>query len=185
MKVFLLIALFSVFGIYATFVNIYKENVTFTNEYYQNCPVSNTSLIGASYYLESNTYEFYAIMYHKFPTGWEMLNQKCNYRCNASYIFIDDSTDCMLIVRYNGTMMLSYNLTQQINAEDVSTPSPSLSPSNITTPSNTGSLPNNDLSNGAIAGIVIGSIVGLGLLVVIVYFSAKKIVAYRRNNARS
>jgi len=168
-------------------ISSFENNVTNTDYFHFNCPYNDKNIIikHVSYKFQSNSSNYTIVMYNSNMNSvnisnstdwyWQLAVTHCSYYCEANYTFNYNATKCFIFSgfdSYNDTMLISYEIVEEYVGPlpDEPVPSPPTVPEN---PSNTSDGPS-PLHPGAIAGIVIGCIVFVGLVIGLTVFFIKK-----------
>lgn len=173
-----------------------EDNVTTENYFHFNCPYNdeNITIQHISYKFQSNSSNFTVMFYdgnmnnHNIKNQseyyWQLIGNHCSYYCEANYTLYNNASQCFIFSgfdSYNDTMLISYEIVEEYLGPLPESPEPSPEPPQ--TPNNppTDENQNASLSPGAIAGIVVGSVAFVGLIVCIAVFFVKKYDMCNRN----
>jgi hypothetical protein len=151
-------------------------NVTFTGtmqpyaDYIIPCPASDVNITNLGFELYANTTNNETYMANVYimtsSKGWSLILNYCNNECNYSVNF--NGIMCMLFLRYNGTLTVSYNLNETYW---IPTPSPIASSPSTYLPSSGDN--NSGLSPGLIAAIVVCVALGVAIIIMLIFFGIK------------
>lgn len=169
-------------------ISKFETNITSANYFNFNCPYNDKDIIikSFSYKFQSNSSNFTILTYNSNTNSvnvtnstnwyWQLTPQYCSYYCEANYTFYYNATQCFIFSgfdSYNDTMLISYEMVEEYVGPfpDEPVPSPPTVPENPPT-----NVPDEPalLSPGAIAGIVIGCLAFIGLVVGLTVFFVKK-----------
>lgn len=189
------------FGPTEHIVNVFENNVTKTNYFTFNCPYNapNITITHIFYKIQSNSSNFNVTFYnsnysrydpkdpeHTNNTYWQLIFNQCSYYCEGNYTLQFNASQCFIfssLESFNETLLISYEIIEEyvdlLPSPTVESPPPA--PENPNPPSNQSD--GTKLGAGAIAGIVIGCLAFIGILVGVTVYFVRKYDMFNQNVA--